>query len=692
MATEAVPPRVALEERQPLETSTQAATEPGTELPAVGSLTPPQAATEPGTELPVIGSLTPPQAAASSSDEAESTIRKNTTVTIRERHSVWTLLKQLWWSWTVAILTLLVYCFTVAYAFGAAGFRRIPFIAENPAHTLTALRVLSEVTGVLLTALINSSLERLLWMLCTRAPGVSLPGFLVLEPGTGAGGWLQMILGNAKGARVWSLLRIMLIAVVPVMGVILLSFVDIGDFFDSYPPFNVSAGVGKFDVSYLGDTGASTIVPVYLLRDFSGLLQNNVASFPSAVVHQISSCNTTEVFASNACGAGYFLHGGLGLVTPWPTKNQDHPSASVYTLNSVRGLQLDFTNIAPGARFDGVTECIVVGSNDQAIQICISQYDTYIIDAKFVHCPLSLLGNCLLDTSWHSSSGWAFTLSIYSRTATAHFSRFNLSTIAISDLSPPIPEPVKASDLLSVYNTSLQITSSGFANSGPTQLIYYVSANLTLAETLSETAFQPDLNLRNFLTAPLLYFSPNYMSPYTTVPSPNKILDGLPNDQGLYITASLSIPSYRLIPALWSAWVYTILMGAVIIACVALLVLGSLPVTAGQIPETTFWPFVDFVAECEVRHGGEDVELSDLRRRAVQNAGDGSDAGARPGNSAGNDDDNDGDNDDFEVRNQRIPFVGRSMQTAFRDVKSVSGWKARGKKMARYRVGFRTAE
>lgn len=667
MATEAVPPRVALE------TSTQAATEPGTELPAVGS-------------------LTPPQAAASSSDEAESTIRKNTTATIRERHSVWTLLKQLWWLWTVAILTLLVYCFTVAYAFGAAGFRRIPFIAENPAHTLTALRALSEVTGVLLTALINSSLERLLWMLCTRAPGVSLPGFLVLEPGTGTGGWLQMILGNAKGARVWSLLRIMLIAVVPVMGVILLSFVNIGNFFHSYPPFNVSAGVGKFDVSYLRDTRASTIVPAYLLTDFNGLLQNNVASFPSAVVRQISSCNTTEVFASNACGAGYFLHGGLGLVTPWPTKNQDHPSASVYTLNSVRGLQLDFTNIVPGARFDGVTECIVVGSNDQAIQICISQYDTYIIDAKFVHCPLSLLGNCLLDTSWHSSSGWAFTLSIYSRTATAHFSRFNLSTIAISDLSPPIPEPVKASDLLSVYNTSLQITSSGFANSGPTQLIYYVSAYLTLAETSSETAFQADLNLRNFLTAPLLYFSPNYISPYTTVPSPNKILDGLPNDQGLYITASLSIPSYRLIPALWSVWVYTILMGAVIIACVALLVLGSLPVTAGQIPETTFWPFVDFVAECEVRHGGEDVELSDLRRRAVQNADDGSDAGARPGNSAGNDDDNDGDNDNFEVGNQRIPFVGRSMQTAFRDVKSVSGWKARGKKMARYRVGFRTAE
>lgn len=672
MATEAVPPRVALEEPQTLETSTQAATEPGTGLPGVES-------------------LTPPQAAASSSGEAESTIRKNTTTTIRERHSVLTLLKQLWWSWTVAILTLLVYCFTVAYAFGAASFRRIPFIAENPVHTLTALRALSEVTGVLLTALINSSLERLLWMLCTRAPGVSLPGFLVLEPGTGTGGWLQMILGNVKGARVWSLLRIMLIAVVPVMGVILLSFVDIGNFFDSYPPFNVSAGVGKFNVSYLGDTGAS-IVPAYLLNDFNGLLQNNVVSFPSAVVHQISSCDTTEVFASNACGAGYFLHGGLGLVTPWPTKNQNHPSASIYTLNSVRGLQLDFTNIVPGARFDGVTECIVVGSNDQAIQICISQYDTYIIDAKFVHCPLSLVGNCLLDTSWHSSSGWAFTLSIYSRTATAHFSRFNLSTIAISDLSPPIPEPVKASDLLSVYNTSLQITSSGFANSGSTQLIYYVSAYLTTAETSSETAFQADLNLRNFLTAPLLYFSPNDMSPYTAVPSPNKILDGLPNDQGLYITASLSIPSYRLVPALWSVWVYAILMGAVIIACVALLVLGSLPVTAGQIPETTFWPFVDFVAECEARHGREDVELRDLRRRAVQNAGDGSDAGARPGNSAGNDNDNDGDNDDFEAGNQRIPFVGRSMQTVFRDVKSVDGWKARGKKAARYRVGFRTAE
>jgi hypothetical protein len=271
-----------------------------------------------------------------------------------------------------------------------------------------------------------------------------------------------------------------------------------------------------------------------------------------------------------------------------------------------------------------------------------------------------------------------------------HFSRFNLSTIAIADLSPPIPEPLKASDLLSVYNTSLQITSSGFTNSGSTQLIYYLSTYLTMAETSSETAFQADLNLRNFLTAPLLYFSPNYLSPYKIAPSPNKIPDGLPKDQGLYVKASLAIPSYRLIPALWSVLVYAVLMGAVIIACAAMLVLGSLAVAAGQIPQTTFWPFVDFVAECEVRHGGEDVELSDLRRRAAQNVGDGSNAGAGPGNSTGND--NNGDNVSIEAGNQRIPFVVRSMQTVFRDLKNVDGWKARGKEMARYRVGFRTAE
>src|SRR5436853_1557291 len=130
MATEAVSPRVAPEEGQPLERSTQAASEAGTGRCAAGS-------------------PTPPNAAASSSDEAESTIRKNATTTIRERHSVLTLLKLLWWSWTVAILTLLAYCFTVAYAFGAADLRSIPFVAENPAHTLTALRALSEVTGVL---------------------------------------------------------------------------------------------------------------------------------------------------------------------------------------------------------------------------------------------------------------------------------------------------------------------------------------------------------------------------------------------------------------------------------------------------------------------------------------------------------------------------------------------------------------
>ena len=47
--------------------------------------------------------------------------------------------------------------------------------------------------------------------------------------------------------------------------------------------------------------------------------------------------------------------------------------------------------------------------------------------------------------------------------------------------------------------------------------------------------------------------------------------------------------------------VYVALGGVVLLGCLGVLVVGSLGVAAGRCPDTSVWPLLDFVANCEER-------------------------------------------------------------------------------------------
>jgi hypothetical protein len=562
----------------------------------------------------------PPEAVLTASGTSSNDDRVEPTVTKYEPKTSSSPFRQSVPGWILAGAAIAAYCLTVCYAFGTTSLRYLSFTALNPSITLAVLRTLSEVTSLCLGMLIGLCTERALWMLVARRNGAVLSTFLALHPGSGVWAWIHLILRNARGGRSLSWLKMLLSILPPAMGVALLSQVDIGLSFADHANFPVAAGIGNFNATYALDF--AQIAPIYMASDFSALLQAKDVSWSTPVIDSANSnCTVSDVFSSNACGSGYFLHGGLKPVTPWPTKNTAMPSAPVYTLHSVRGLQLDFTDQKSGARFQNDRDCMVFGTENGAIQICISQYTRNAVNAKYVHCPSSLQGSCLKNTSWQSFSGWTATMTSYVRRATVHYSRANLSTISVSPLSSPAEYPLSATEMLSVYNTTLAARSGlGSLSAAAEQFVYFVSSYLTLAETSSPTAAQAGLNLHNLLAMPLYYFQPTYMSPFTIVPSPDRMLDRLPQDQGLYITASLSTTSYGLSVAPWSVWLYIAVMGMILISCLFLLTLSSMPKGAAGIPDTTAWSFVDLAAECNIAEGVPAVNEADNEDRDIQSS------------------------------------------------------------------------
>ena len=286
-------------------------------------------------------------------------------------------------------------------------------------------------------------------------------------------------------------------------------------------------------------------------------------------------------------------------------------------------MQLDFYPIASDSRFDGTTDCIVAGNRDAAVQFCVSNTNGTTVNAKYVHCPLKFSSNssCLTNTAWQSSTGWTTSMTAHRRTADVRFSRYNYSTVSIDNLSPGIAVQIPASSLLQVFNTTFSGNALGFSSNTPgQQFIFYLSNYLTFATASTSGNLEASTYLRNLLALPLYYFQPTYLSnasfaiTESNLDEPNP---AVPRD--LYTTAAFADPSYRVLVARWSVWVYTI-WGAVTIAfCLGVLVLGSLPQTAGKAPESTLWPVVDFVTSCELaEESGQEAGGGDLdqdRRR-----------------------------------------------------------------------------
>ena len=131
--------------------------------------------------------------------------------------------------WLSAFLALTLLILTGIYAGDSsllAGYRRL---GQSPSNVLLVLRVLSELGGLLLAATIAGTFEEVQWMMISRKgqkTGMSFTDYLGLQPGTGVAGLLRLAFGlkiPQMSSRMWSVVRLFGIAIVPLLNVVVMS-------------------------------------------------------------------------------------------------------------------------------------------------------------------------------------------------------------------------------------------------------------------------------------------------------------------------------------------------------------------------------------------------------------------------------------------------------------------------------------
>ena len=128
-------------------------------------------------------------------------------------------------TWLLMFVTVALFILTVYYALRPILGPHASWVGSSPSHAILLLRILSEGAGLFCAATVASSTECLQWMLVSRKIGLRLSTLLGLQTGTGVKGLLSLMIvsGIAPGTRLWSLVRLCFIAVVPILSVIIMS-------------------------------------------------------------------------------------------------------------------------------------------------------------------------------------------------------------------------------------------------------------------------------------------------------------------------------------------------------------------------------------------------------------------------------------------------------------------------------------
>jgi hypothetical protein len=140
--------------------------------------------------------------------------------------------------------------------------------------------------------------------------------------------------------------------------------------YDTVYTYNVTAGVGPFNASYVGSffDHLSSLSPGYkfnvLPYSYYSVVNNLIANnFYSTTVNPVR-CQNPEHEDSSARCAGYLLSGGVVGTTPWiPSNFSEHP---LIKIDHVSMIQADFDATRGEPRFDD-DACEVFGSNSSLI-------------------------------------------------------------------------------------------------------------------------------------------------------------------------------------------------------------------------------------------------------------------------------------------------------------------------------------
>jgi len=167
--------------------------------------------------------------------------------------------------------------------------------------------------------------------------------------------------------RVAASARVALLAAIWISGVVLFARTRLEVEYKSVKMYNVTAGVGEFNGSY---------IPEYLQQfqdnnagyKHSVLPYSTVVTASNLVVNPMHSTAIDPVICNDgrACH-GYLMSGGLIMTTPWPPI--DYPSYPVVTIRNAPSTQIDFVRGIHNDTFVDSEDCLVFGADGFLIGI-----------------------------------------------------------------------------------------------------------------------------------------------------------------------------------------------------------------------------------------------------------------------------------------------------------------------------------
>ncbi|KAK0627904.1 hypothetical protein B0T14DRAFT_422946 [Immersiella caudata] len=475
--------------------------------------------------------------------------------------------------------------------------------------TLIAVRVMQGVLTAASTTAMSNSFTRLHWNKMANEKGLLLANLLAFSPTTSLMGTAQLIVGKhtKPSTRIYTLARLCLTTFPWVAGILLFARTSLITVFDTALVYNVTSGIGPFNASYVDsfinafqdqDTSPPTTIVPYA---YSSVVHNLITNSLFSTVAEPILCQPSE---RDLDCASYVVSGGLSLAAPWtPTGNPDHP---LVRIRGVPAIQTEFQGRRGAGSSFLDSDCIFFGSRTNrsriAADLCLSASPDGLLHAGLFLCDglNSVSRKCRqeprVDQPLTVIPNITTTMAVFGRQATVISARSNLTITSISDLTPPIPISMTASDVRA-YRAALSWLMDFSAANIPAQssiLEIFWDNQDSLSGTYTDGILLQ--NFRGILAFPIWLFNANNYG--NTALNNSELNVGLPPE--FYTKAAVVSPLVKLHFDSTLLKVFIVLEGIVVLTLWVALFWLFAPWSSGASFVISSFPAFDFLFKTDV--------------------------------------------------------------------------------------------
>lgn len=378
--------------------------------------------------------------------------------------------------------------------------------------------------------------------------------------------------------------------------------------------YDVTSGIGPFNASYVGPfinafQDQDTFPPISIVPyAYSSVVHNLITNSLFSTVAEPIFCRPSE--RDLEC-ASYVVSGGLSLAAPWtPTGNLDHP---LVRIRGVPAIQTEFRGRWGASSSFSDSDCVFFGSRSNrsriAADLCLSASADGLLHAGLFLCDGldSVSRKCRREPGVELPLNVIIpnittTMAVFGRQGTVISARSNLTITGISDLTPPVPIAMTASDVVA-YRAALSWLMDFSAANIPAQssiLEIFWDNQGSLSGTYTDGILLQ--NFRSILAFPIWLFNANNYG--NTALNNSELNVGLPPE--FYTRAAVVSPLVKLQFDSTLLKVFIVLEGIVLLTLWAALLWLFAPWSSGASFAISSFPAFDFLFKTDVFEAAAD--------------------------------------------------------------------------------------